>query len=171
MALTFAVNRDLPNKKQLSKTSVISQCLRKILFQSPLKQQRYKRVKRCSTSKICLMNLFIERFPPRRKVGIFIVQSAVGPVSSKGLNLVKLRNTTCLNATTPPPPPLSSLLLPQCPRKLKSAAVRSLGNTYQESPGSLQTLKSRVTSLLARDLSYFFDFQKFSVQRVKQEYI
>ena len=55
------------------------------------------------------MNLFIDRFPPRPKVGIFIVQSAVGPVSSKGLNLAKLRNTTCLNATTPFPPLLPSL--------------------------------------------------------------
>ena len=66
------------------------------------------------------MNLFIDSFRSRNKVGIFIVQSAVGPVSSKGLNLAKLRNTTCLNPTTsptPPPPPPSSLPLPQCSRK------------------------------------------------------
>ena len=63
------------------------------------------------------MNLFIDSFRSRHKVGIFIVQSAVGPVSSKGLtNLAKLRNTTCLNATTsstpPPPPPLLPSLAP-----------------------------------------------------------
>ena len=61
------------------------------------------------------MNLFIDSFRSRHKVGIFIVQSAVGPVSFKGLNLAKLRNTTCLNATPsspPPPPPLLPSLAP-----------------------------------------------------------
>ena len=66
VAQSITIKRDLPDKKQPSYTFIFPPCLCKISSKSPPKLPRLTSVlKHVAQAKFCLMNLFIDRCPPR----------------------------------------------------------------------------------------------------------